>query len=467
MSRMTRRRALQTGSAMAAATIVSPHVLGGARHVAPSDRVHVALVGAGGRGLRNARELMKLPDVRISVIADPAEEWDLQRFYYKGKAGRLPVAAEIERHYQQQDPKFRVRLCADYRRLFEEGSSDDFDAVLCATPDHLHAHVSVTAMRARKHVYCEKPLTHNISEAFLVAEVARNMGVATQMGNQGHSRDTIRQTVEWLQGGVLGDVREVHAWVPATRWNPTLQAVPTETQPVPKGLDWDLWCGPRQPVGFHSAYAPVSWRDFWSFGCGAMGDFGCHDLDSAVWALDLDLPERVEMHGAGRRVPGMAPYGEIGYFDFAAKGKRGPVRVHWYSGGLQPRWPDLMRSAGDRLPRRGVLFVGEKGILVCQGAGGPGTLYPESLREAASAIEPTLPRSKGHHRDWIDAIKDGPPASSHFEYAWRLTAITLLGVLALQTDHVIEWNSERNTVISFPEAEPIIRGSYRRGWELQ
>ncbi len=187
MNRVSRRKALQTTSLIAAATVVSPHVLGGARHVAPSDRVHVALVGAGGRGRQNARELMKLPDVRITVVADPAEQWELERFYYKGAAGRLPVSKLIEEHYQRSDSKFRVRQCVDYRRLFEEKGAD-FDAVLCATPDHLHGHVSLTAMKAGKHVYCEKPLTHNIREARLVAKTARETGLATQMGNQGHSK---------------------------------------------------------------------------------------------------------------------------------------------------------------------------------------------------------------------------------------------------------------------------------------
>ncbi len=469
MNRVSRRKALKTTSLMAAATVVSPHVLGGARHIAPSDRVHVALVGAGGRGRQNARELMKLPDVRITVVADPAEQWELERFYYKGMAGRLPVSKLIEEHYQRSDSKFRVRQCVDYRRLFEEPDAD-FDAVLCATPDHLHGHVSLTAMKAGKHVYCEKPLTHNIREARLVAKTARETGLATQMGNQGHSKETIRQTVELIRAGVIGEVRHVHAWVPATRWNPTLTAVPTESQPIPRGLDWDLWCGPRQVVGFHQAYAPVSWRDFWEFGCGAMGDFGCHDLDAAVWALELEAPQRVEMYGAGRKVAGMAPYGEIGYFDFAARGSRPPVCIHWYSGGLQPRLPDVLNDHDGPektlLPRRGVMFVGSRGVLVCQGAGGTPTIYPQSLREQVETPPPSIPRSRGHHRDWIDAIKGGPPASSHFQYGAKLTEVTLLGVLALQTGRIIHWDSRAMKARGVPQADPIIQGRYREGWKL-
>ena len=450
---------------MTAATFVPRHVLGGPKHVAPSDRVNVALVGAGGRGRQNARELMKLDDVRITVVADPAERWDMSKYYYRGVAGRHPVMQEIETHYRRKEPKFRVQPCIDYRRLLET-MPGDIDAVLCATPDHLHAHVSITAMRAGKHVYCEKPLTHNIAEARLVAQVARETGLATQMGNQGHSRDTIRQTVEWIRAGAIGPVREVHAWVPATRWNPTLLAPPKDAQPVPKGLDWNLWCGPRQPVGFHEAYAPVAWRDFWKFGCGAMGDFGCHDLDSATWALELDAPQRVEMHAAGRPATGMAPHGEIGYFDFAARGDRPSVRIHWYSGGLQPRRPDELGKELARLPRRGVLFVGDKGVMVCGGAGGPATIYPAARREAFELPQPSLSRSKGHHRDWIDAIKGGPPPSSRFEYGAKLTEITLLGVLSLQVGETIDWDAKSMKARGLAKADPIIRGDYRDGWKL-
>ncbi len=459
---LSRRSWLKTSSVFAAATIVPRSVLGGPKHVAPSDRVNIARVGAGGRGFQNVRELMKLPDVRVVAVADPAEQWDLSDYYYRGTAGRAVVAAEIERHYRPSDPKFRCQQHVDYRRMLETAA--DLDAILCATPDHLHAHVSLSAMRAGKHVYCEKPLTHNIAEARLVAKVARETGLATQMGNQGHSRDTMRSTVEFIRGGVIGDVQEVHAWVPATRWNPTLLSPPAEHQAIPKGLDWDLWCGPRMPVGFHSAYAPVSWRDFWRFGCGAMGDFGCHDLDSAVWSLELDAPQRVEMRSAGKVHPEMAPHGEIGYFDFD-RGDQADLRITWYSGGLRPPTPDAL-APETKLPSRGVLFVGTKGVMVCGGAGGQPDVFPLALRDSVTIPEPSLPRSPGHHRDWVDAIKGGPPASSEFQYAAKLTEITLLGLVALQTGEVIEWDAEQMKAIGTPSAEPIVNGEYREGWRL-
>ena len=464
MTNLTRRSFLHAGSVAAAATIVPRHVLGGPGHVAPSDRVNVALIGAGGRGLANARELMKLADVQVTTVADPAEHWDLSGFYYGGVAGRLPMSAEIEKHYGENSPGYKVNQVVDYRELLRESNSD-VDAVLCATPDHLHAHVSLMAMRSGKHVYCEKPLTHNIAEARLVAKVAKETGLATQMGNQGHATDTIRETCEWVQSGAIGTIQEVHAWVPATRWSKGLVHPPTEAQAVPKGLNWDLWCGPRAKVGFHSSYAPVSWRDHWQFGLGAMGDFGCHDLDSATWGLNLSPPTTVHMMAAGQTDPRLIPFGEIGYFDFDATDDHGPLRIHWYSGGLEPPRPEQLPE-GKSLPRRGVLFVGSEGVMVCGGAGGKPTVYPESLAESLSKPEPTIPRSKGHWRDWIDAIKGGPAASSEFGYAAKLTEITLLGVLALRTGKRLHWDAEAMKATGVPEADDLIHETYRDGWKL-
>ncbi len=460
----SRRQFLKTSSLVAAATIVPRHVLGGPGHVAPSDRVNVAVVGVGGRGFQNTKELLKLDDVRVVAIADPAEQWDLSGFYYRGVAGRLPVSEAVEKHFQAKDAKFKCKQFVDYREMIAEQASE-FDAVLCATPDHLHASVSLAALRAGKHVYCEKPLTHNIAEARLVARVAKESGLATQMGNQGHSTDDIRLTCELVRSHAIGEINAVHAWVPATRWNPTLKEAPIEPQPIPAGLNWDLWCGPRTPIPYHSAYAPVAWRDFWKFGCGAMGDFGCHDLDSAVWGLELGLPHTIEMRPAGGSDPAMIPFGEIGYFDFAREAGRSPVRITWYSGGLMPSRPNALPD-GKQLPPRGVLFVGEKGVLVCGGAGGKPDIYPLELAESVTMPEPTIARSKGHHRDWIDAIKGGPAASSEFSYGAKLTEITLLGVLALRAKMPIQWDAATMSVRGNDQANEMVLGEYRAGWEL-
>lgn len=459
---ISRRKFMQTGAAATAFTIVPRHVLGGPGFTAPSEQVHVALIGAGGRGFQNAKELMKIDGVTITDIVDPAKRWDLKDFYYKGAAGRLPVAEAVNEHYSSDKHQHQCRLHQDFRKFFDDAK--DVDAILCATPDHLHASVSLRAMREGKHVYCEKPLTHNVAEARMVSKVANETKVATQLGNQQHSGEHVRTIVEMIRGGAIGKVREVHVWVPATRWNPQLGGRPTEGMPVPQGLDWNLWLGPRKAVDFHSAYAPVGWRDFWDFGLGAMGDFGCHDLDAAVWALNLATPTSVEMHPAGYMDSNIVPFGELGYFEFAARGDRPPVKITWYSGGLKPEKPESMKDRA--FPGRGALFVGDKGHLLNDPYGnGPQLLEPE-LKQDFQMPEPTLAKTNGHHQDWIDAARGGPAASSNFEVGAHLTEITLLGVVALRLGKKIHWDHANLKVANSDEADVLINGEYRDGWEL-
>lgn len=460
----TRRKFLaSSATTIAMATIVPRHVLGGAKHVAPSDKVNIALIGAGGQGLGNARILFREYDAQIVAVADPVESSNLDRFYYKGWSGRKPAQAEIEKQYQEKTPNFRCAAYEDFRRMLDKEKA--IDAVLCATPDHLHACVSVYAMRARKHVYCEKPLTHNIWEARTVAQVAKDTGVATQMGNQGHSRGGIRQTCEWIQDGAIGPVREVHAWVGAGRWNKELTGRPLETPALPAGINWDLWLGPREPRPYHPAYAPVTWRDFWAFGSGAIGDFGCHDLDAACWALDLKNPVSVEAHPAGDMDAEIAPHGEIIYYDFGPRADQPPVRVTWYDGGLKPASPQAM-PAGRSLPSRGVLFVGDRGAMLCEGAGGTPRLVPlEKTRDYKKPPE-TLPRSSGHHRDWLDACKGGQAPSANFEYGARLTELTLLGVASLRARKKLYWDGPNMKATNAPETDKFIKEQYRKGWEI-
>jgi predicted dehydrogenase len=459
----SRRAFLKAGAAAAGVfTIVPRHVLGGRGFVPPSDTVNIALIGAGGQGRSNLRELIKQADAQVIAVADPAESFSLERYYYKGQGGRAPLQHEIEKHYSATKPNFRCAAYEDFRELLAKEKA--VDAVLCATPDHLHAYVSTVVMRAGKHVYCEKPLAHNLWEARRVAQVAAETGVATQMGNQGHSSNGVRETVEWLRGGVIGAVREVHAWVDAKRWNPTLTGRPKDELPVPAGLNWDLWLGPREPRPFHPAYFPVAWRDFWTFGSSTIGDFGCHDLDAACWALDLKEPLRVEARPAGPTDADIGPHGCIAYYHFGPRGDQPPVKVTWYDGGLRPERPEGLRP-DERFPARGTLYVGDKGVLFGGGyAAKPRLLSP--AQAGGSPPAPTLPRSKGHHRDWLDACKGGAPASSNFAYGARLTEIVLLGVLALRSGQRIEWDASNLKVKGFPGADAFIKENYRHGWEL-
>jgi predicted dehydrogenase len=375
------------------------------------------------------------------------------------------VKKTVQDHYAAKTPNFKVADYEDFRVMLEK--EKDIDAVLCATQDHLHAYVCLAAMRQGKHVYCEKPLTHNVAEARLVARVARETGVATQLGNQGHSGNDIRTTCEIIWSGAIGEVREVHAWTGATRWNKQLTSGTPPTSEVPKGMNWDLWLGPRATRPYSTAYNPVTWRDFWDFGTAPIGDFFCHNFDPALWALDLREPLSIEAHGVGGVDPHIAPPGGIYTYRFGARGKMPPVKFTWYEGGLMPARPEGLEPE-DRLGAgsNGILFVGDKGLLTCAGWGGRPALLPGSRDEAYERPPKTLPRSKGHHRDWLDACKGGPAASANFDYGAVLTEVGLLGLVAMRTQKVLQWDAKAMKATNAPEAEQFLKGSYRPGWEL-
>lgn len=465
---ITRRSALQLGASAAASAfafqIVPRHALGGPGFVPPSEKVNVALIGCGGRAQGNFKGLAKHQDAQVVAVADPCGSVDMSKLnIYRTVAGRLPAKAEAERVYGGRTPNHKCADYEDFRVMLDK--QPEIDAVLISTPDHQHAHGAVHAMRAGKHVYCEKPLTHNIREARLIRQVAAETGVATQMGNQGHSKSTMAETIEHVQSGSIGEIKEVHAWVPTKRWNRDLVAPPTVAEVKPDNLNWDLWLGPRAERPYHSAYAPVRWRDFWEFGCGALGDFACHDLDSATWSLNLSAPSTVEAFAAGKSHDELAPHGSICYFDFPARGDQKAVKVTWYDGGLMPKFPEAARSRINEY-RRGVMFVGTKGHLFCKGAGGAAWVLPANGGDEPAAPKQTIRRVADHYRDWLDACKGGPAALSNFDYATRLTEITLLGVLALRAGQRLEWDHDTMTATNVPDIEPLINGTYRKGWEV-
>jgi predicted dehydrogenase len=459
----TRREFIKSSiGPVAAFTIIPRSVLGGSGFTAPSDTVNVAVAGAGGQSWYSIRELMKLNDVKLISVADPGRLWK-NDILYNFDTGRGPAKKFIDDFYSEKGQKSRISEFEDFRIMMKKEKS--LDAIVCASPDNTHAYISIMAMRAGKHVYCEKPLTHNIWEARKVREVAHETKLATQMGNQLHSSDAIRQTVEYLRSGVIGKVLEAHSWVGATRWWPELKGLPSDVTPVPEGFNWDLWLGPTLSRPYNKAYSPVKWRDFWTFGCGALGDFGCHDLDSTTWAFNLKSPYSVEVLPAGNRGSAeIAPYGEIGYYTFREKGEQKPLKLICYSGGLMPEHHELIPD-NIQFTGRGAMFIGEKGIILNNGgATAPPKIFPESL---AANVPQTLPRSKGHHREWIDAIKGGPAAMSNFEYASKLTEITLLGVLSLRLGgRKIYWDDVNMKATGIPEADAIIREPVRGGWEM-
>ncbi len=464
----SRRDFIQATAATAAAfTIVPRHVLGGQKFVAPSDKVNVAIIGAGGQGRTNARSLFKEADCQIIALADPAEEWDLSSWYFRGKSGRGPVKAEVEAHYAGKTPNHTCAVYEDFRVMLEKEPA--IDAVLIATPDHLHAFISILAMKAGKHVYCEKPLTHNIREARLVARVAKETRVATQMGNQGRSTEGHRQTVEWIKDGAIGTVREVHAWAGGPR--NARQNWPGEGPAAkPAGFNWDLWLGPRADRPYSGRLTPFVWRWVWDFGNGTTPDVAPHHFDPAFNALELDVPETIE--GRASYVdPQLIPGSEYVTYRFAAKGTRAPLTAFWYDNGLKPALPrgldpdDPEQRLGEG--NDGLMVVGDKGIITCPGWSGMPRLLPKELDRAYTRPAKTIPRVASHHADWLQACKGGTPACSNFEYGARLTEFVLLGALALRTGKVIRWDAANmKPANNVPEAQAIIEGSYRKGWEV-
>jgi predicted dehydrogenase len=466
-SNPTRRQFIATTAAAAAGfTIVPRHVLGGPRFVAPSDKVNVAIIGVGGQGRTNTRALFQEEDCQVIAVADPAEEWDLSHWYYGGKGGRLPVKQEIEKHYSEKTPNYSCAAYEDFRVMLEKEKA--IDAVLIATPDHLHAYVTIFAMKAGKHVYCEKPLTHNIHEARLVAQIAKETGVATQMGNHGRSSEGHRETVEWLNDGAIGAVKEVHAWSGSPRR--AGQVWPGEgPAEQPAGLNWDLWLGPAAERPYSGKFAPFVWRWMWDFGNGTLPDMAPHHFDPAFNALGLDAPVTIKPSTSFFDSQVTVGANLVSY-QFAARGERGPLTAFWYDGGLKPPTPlgidpdDTRQRLGDG--DNGLMVVGEKGVLTCPGWSGMPRLLPLELHFAYKRPPKTIPRVAGHHADWLQGCKGGTPPCSNFGYGARLTEFVLLGALALRTGKTIKWDADAMKATNVADAEPMLEGSYRKGWEL-
>jgi predicted dehydrogenase len=447
----TSRRAFLASAAAFSFTIVPRHVLGGAGYVGASDRVNVAGVGVGGMGGGDVATHARL-GANIVALCDVDDD------RAAGSFNAFP----------------RARRYKDFRRMLDREASH-VDAVSVGTPDHTHAVATMAAIRAGKHVYCQKPLTHTLHECRAVTEAARRAGVATQMGNQGHATEGARLTNEWIGAGVIGEVREVHVWSDRAGrlWKQGIGR-PAGTPPAPSTLDWDLWLGPAKERPYNPAYAPVSWRGWREFGTGALGDMGCHIIDHPVWALGLGAPSTVEATSTldGSFLDGdrpnleTYPIASLITFDFPARGSRPPVRMIWYEGGLMPPTPAEM-PGGQRLPGNGVLYVGSKGKMYHGSHGGMPELLPASLHERARAVPRTLPRSPGHYEEWLGACKGGPRPASSFDVSGPLTEVVLLGVLALYAPGKrLEWDGGAMKVKNAPELDRYIRTESRKGWAL-
>jgi len=443
---VSRRRFLAGATTTAAFSIVTRHVLGGPKHTPPSAKLNIAGVGVGGRG---AGVLRRLEAEDIVALCD------VDRKYAAATFRRYP----------------RAKVHTDFRQMLEKHK--EIDAVMVATPDHTHAVISMAAIKAGKHVYCEKPLTHDAYEARVLAKAAREAKVATQMGIQGHSGEGVRLICEWIWDGAIGEIREVDAWCSLSYypwghagWSTRWSRRPKETPPIPSTLNWDLWLGPAPQRPYHRAYHPRVWRAWWDFGNGMMGDRGAHTLDPVFWALKLGQPTSVEATSLGLN-PDTHPLASMVTYQFPARDDLPPVRLTWYDGLRAPRPEELEdgRIMGDR--EGGVIFKGSKGKLMCGTYGNSPRLIPESRMKDYKRPKRTLPRAGGsHQQDWVRACKSGKPAGAHFDYSGPLTEICVLGNVARRVDARIEWDAASLKVTNLPEANRYVRTEYRKGWSL-
>lgn len=441
---ITRRDFLQT---TAAATFLA----GAPAYVRGRDlnsKIDVAVVGCGGRGAADMGEVAK--SEYITAVCD------------------VNAAAVEKAKATHKD----ARGFTDFRKMFDNPKG--FDAVIVATCEHTHAFATMLALKAGKHVYCEKPLTHNIYEARKVREEAAKAKVATQMGIQMHATDTYRRAVEIVQAGVIGPVKEVHVWVSRAWGLQSKEASdrnkdrvyvtdrPKEADPIPKGLDWELWLGPAPERPFSNVYWPgPKWYRWWDFGNGTMSDLGSHRNDLPFWALKLQAPLTVESTSEIKPHPEIAPASMTAVYEYGARGDLPPVKLTWYQGEPKPKiWTD----GGIPKWADGILFVGEKGMLLVDY--GKFRLLPEEKFKDVKLPEKTLPRPASHYAEWLDACKEGKQSLANFEYSGWLTEANHLGNVAYRTGKKLEWDPVKMRATNAPEADRFIRREYRKGWEL-
>lgn len=442
-----RRTFLQTVSGSAAALAATSWPLADEKKpTSPNERLRIAVIGTGGRGGSN---LKNVSSEQIVALCD---------------VNQTNLSRAATAHPQ-------ARTAIDFRDLFEH--DDEFDAVVVSTCEHTHAFATLPALKLKKHVYCEKPLTHSIYEARVIREAAADAQVATQMGIQIHAGDNYRRVVELVQSGAIGPVRECHVWVGRAWGRQSAEAAkkhgdiihveerPATADPIPEGLHWDRWIGPAPYRPFNNVYFPgPKWYRWWDFGNGTMSDLGSHWIDLAFWALNLKAPVSVEAFGPEPH-PEIAPASMRAQYEYEARGDMPAVTVNWYQGTQKPEiW-----QRGE-IPQwgSGVLFVGDDGMLLSDY--GKHVLLPEDRFADFQRPDPFIPKSIGHHAEWIHAAKTGAPTTCNFDYSGWLTEANHLGNVAFRTGKKLIWNAAKMEATNAPEAAPLIRREYREGWEL-
>ena len=467
----SRRKFLRNTSAAAAGFFIVPRHVLGKGFVAPSDTLNVAGIGAGGKGTSDLAEFFKTGKVNIVALCDVDDR-----------------AAAKSRQAHPKAPYYK-----DFRDMLEK-HKNQIDAVSISTPDHTHANATLAAMQLGKHVYTQKPLTHDIYEARLLTEAAKKYKVVTQMGNQGGSGDGVRRAKELIDAGMIGDVHTVHAWTNRPVWP---QGIPTPSgkHEIPKELNWDLWLGPAQHIDYNPAYLPFNWRGWWAFGTGALGDMACHILDPAFRILPILYPSSVECSVANiwqdmwveSSNPDGCPPSTIIHLDYPRTDGKGNIKISWHDGGLLPNRPDeLLPGEAFGNWDGGILFVGTKGKLLADCYGENPRLLP-TVKMKESLPAPTIPRvPEGHYAQWVHACIAGygkGKTSSPFEYAGPFTESILIGNLAIRSWMMknpnlkgwndkylgrkkLLWDAKNMKITNFEEANQFVQRERRKGWEL-
>lgn len=447
MNSITRRRFISTTTAATAGfTIVPAQAVSGLGHIAPSDKLNIAGVGIGGKGASVLANFAKTQN----IVALCDVDW----------------GSRAERVFNLYPNATRYK---DYRIMLDKEKK--LDAVIIATPDHTHAVISMEAMRRGKHVYTEKPLTHTIREARMLTKAARECKVASQMGNSGQAGDGPRRLREMIWDGVIGQIKEVHIWTDrsnrgmfGTYW-PQGMGRPADTPPVPETLDWDLFIGPAPMRPYHPAYHPFSWRGWLDFGCGSLGDMGCHIFDPVFRALKLKYPSSVQ---AVSTLPNQEsfPLGSMVRYEFPEREGMAPVTLIWYDGGLRPHRISELED-GMEMGVGGTLYIGDKGKILND------KIYPLTLRNEYKAPQAYIPSSPGHEEEFFRACRGGEPAGSNFDWAGPLTETVLLGNIALRRElreklsfQNLIFDPEKFTFPNLPEADKFLHYEYRNGWSL-
>jgi predicted dehydrogenase len=417
----------------------------------PNEKLNVAAIGAGGKGVS---DIAGCSTENIVAMTDPDDK-----------------RAEKTFKAYPDTPKYK-----DFRRMFDK-ESRNIDAVLVSCPDHMHATAAMWAMERGKHVYCQKPLSRTVWEAQQLTLAAAKYGVATQMGNQGYSQVGARECCEIIWNGDIGNVTEVHAWTnrPTPYWPQGPDVIPQE-KPVPSTLDWDAWLGGSEPRPYSPAYVPHNWRAFPDFGCGAIGDMACHILGTPNMAMRLSAPTSVECIQLEGKSKYTFPYRTAIRFDFPARGSMPPLKLFWYDRmTAQPKIEGVPEGEllGDK-DINGSVFIGDKGMVTTGCYGQRTRLVPESKMKDYKMPPRLLTRSpgpdtdwiRGHYRDWIRACKGGSPACSNFSVAGPFVQWMLLGSIAIRTEGKLEWDAQKMRFTNRNEANHFLRPKFRKGWKF-